>query len=69
MRTIAEFVTGLNGPVKKVDLLPYHTLGQAKYQALGRDYLWADHARLTEAEVEQLAGVVESYGLPVSVGG
>jgi pyruvate formate lyase activating enzyme len=66
---IAEFVVGLNGSVKKVDLLPYHTLGQAKYKALGRDYPWADHARLTEAEVERLVKVVESYGLPVSIGG
>jgi pyruvate formate lyase activating enzyme len=69
MRTIAEFVRELNGPVKKVDLLPYHTLGQAKYKALGRDYPWADHARLTDAEVERLVEAVESYGLPVSVGG
>ncbi len=69
LQAIAEFVVGLSGPVKKIDLLPYHTLGQAKYKALGRDYPWADHARLTDAEVEGLAEVVESFGLAVSVGG
>lgn len=69
VRTIAEFVLGLSGPIKKIDLLPYHTLGQAKYQALGRNYPWADHARLSEAEVERLATVVESFGLAVGIGG
>jgi pyruvate formate lyase activating enzyme len=59
----------LNGSVKGVDLLPYHPLGQAKYKALGRDYPWADRQRLTDDEVQTLVRVVESYGLPVSIGG
>jgi pyruvate formate lyase activating enzyme len=69
VRAIAEFVVGLSGSLKKVDLLPYHTLGKAKYKALGRDYPWAEHVRLTDAEVEALAEVVGSYGLSVRVGG
>ncbi len=69
VRAIAAFVRALDGPVKAVDLLPYHTLGQAKYQALGRDYPWQAHDRLTDDEVAVLAGVVGSVGLPVSIGG
>ena len=69
VQAIAEFVRALDGPVKAVDLLPYHTLGKAKYKALGRDYPWQAHDRLTDAEVEVLARVVESYGLPVTIGG
>lgn len=69
IRAIAEFVTELNGSIKGIDLLPYHTLGQNKYKALGREYPWADHERLTDEEVEALAREVESYGLPVGVGG
>lgn len=69
IRTIIEFVLTLGGPIKSVDLLPYHTLGKAKYKALGREYPWQDHSRLTEAEVAALAEIVESYGLPVSIGG
>ncbi len=69
IRAIAEFILGLNGSVKGVDLLPYHRLGQAKYKGLGRDYLWADHKRLTDDEVQTRVRVVESYGLPVSIGG
>ena len=69
VRAIAGFVLELGGSINAIDLLPYHTLGQAKYRALGREYPWAGHNRLTEAEVEALAGVVESCGLRVSIGG
>lgn len=65
---IAEFVRELGGP-NRLDLLPYHTLGQAKYAALGREYPHASQAHLAEAEVAELARLVESYGLAVTVGG
>ena len=35
---IAAYVRRLPGPVAGVDLLPYHSLGKAKYAALGRVY-------------------------------
>ncbi|MEW5956298.1 MAG: glycyl-radical enzyme activating protein [Chloroflexota bacterium] len=66
LRAIAEFVRGLNGSIMAVDLLPYHTLGKAKYKALGREYPWPADERLTGAEVQALAGVVELYGLAVN---
>ena len=69
VRAIAEFVRGLNGSIGSIDLLPYHTLGRAKYKALGREYPWEDHRRLTEAELEALVKMVEQYGLKVNVGG
>lgn len=69
LRAIAQFVLSLNGPVQHVDLLPYHTLGQAKYAALGRDYPWANQPRLTETEVAPLAKEIESHGLTVTIGG
>ena len=66
---IAAFVAALPGQVLGLDLLPYHTLGKAKYAALGREYLWQEHARLAQAEIDTLAGIVRAYGVPVSVGG
>lgn len=64
---IAEFVKELG--LTRLDLLPYHTLGRAKYEALGREYPWLEQPRLDEAEVAQLVQLVESVGLAVSVGG
>jgi pyruvate-formate lyase-activating enzyme len=55
--------------VKAVDVLPYHTLGKAKYKALGREYPWEDQNRLTDPEVEVLTELVASYGLRVKTGG
>ena len=69
VQAIAAFVKRLDGSVKAVDLLPYHTLGVAKYKALGREYPWQDHNRLTDPEVEALTELVASYGLRAKIGG
>jgi pyruvate formate lyase activating enzyme len=66
---IAEFVRELNGAIRAVALLPYHTLGRAKYPALAREYPWADAERLTEDQVAAFVRIVESYALTVNVGG
>ncbi len=66
---IADFVCGLPAPVQGVDLLPYHSMGKAKYAALGREYPWLDHERLSDAAVQELASTMAAHGLPVTVGG
>ena len=66
---IARFVASLPGPVRGVDVLPYHSLGKAKYAALGRDYLWQQFTGLTDEEVAALAGIFETAGIPVGIGG
>lgn len=67
--TIAEFVAALSGSVRGVDILPYHSLGRAKYAALGRDYPWQEFARLTDAEVEAFVAIFAAQGIAVGVGG
>lgn len=66
---IAALVRGLPAPVLGVDVLPYHTMGRAKYAALGRDYPWPEQKRLPAAEARRLAQIVAQSGLPVTVGG
>jgi pyruvate formate lyase activating enzyme len=70
---IAAFVLSLGRRVSEIDLLPYHTLGKAKYRALGRDYPWEDQPRLTDAEMLRLAELVMAQAAPaktlVRVGG
>ena len=67
VRSTAEFVANLDGAVRSVELLPYHTLGRAKYSALGRSYGWQDVEPLTDADVDAAATLIESYGLDVHV--
>jgi pyruvate formate lyase activating enzyme len=73
LSAIAAFVLSLGRRVSEINLLPYHTLGKSKYQALGRDYPWDDQPRLTDAEMQRLAAVVATEvapaGTPVRIGG
>jgi len=69
LSAIAAFIMQLDGLAKTLCLLPYHTLGKAKYQSLGRAYPWNGHERLSDGDVTRLAEVVKSYGLMVTIGG
>jgi pyruvate formate lyase activating enzyme len=69
MQAIARFVSELNGTSKSIDLLPYHSFGKAKYEALGRDYPWKIYEHLREEEVEAFAKVIEDWGITVNIGG
>lgn len=73
LTAIAAFVLSLGRRVSEINLLPYHTLGKSKYQALGRDYPWCDQPRLPDAEMQRLAAAVAAEvapaGLPVRIGG
>lgn len=54
---IARFADGLKG-VKKIHLLPYHRLGQDKYEGLGREYLMGDVLPPTNETMETLRQIV-----------
>ncbi len=69
LSAIADCVRALDGPPRPVHLLPYHTLGRAKYGALNRQYPWEGHDRLTDTQIAACRAVFDSCGLSVSVGG
>lgn len=69
LEAIARFAAQLDGLEKSVCLLPYHTLGRAKYTSLNRTYAWEGHERLTEHEIRTFAQLFASHGLTVSIGG
>jgi pyruvate formate lyase activating enzyme len=65
---IAGFVQGLQ-VVREVHVLAYHTLGRAKYRALGLPYELGQHPAMKHEEAEELAMVFREYGFEVLVGG
>ena len=77
LAAMADFLVGLDAPLPPVNLLPYHTLGQAKYGALGRDYPWRDQPRFVGAQaggqageqIEPLRAILTARGLTVRIGG
>lgn len=66
---IAEFAKTL-GRVEKIHLLPYHRLGQDKYEGLGRDYLMKDILPPKAEQMQKLLqAAIESSGLDCQIGG
>lgn len=56
--------------VKRIHLLPYHRLGQDKYEGLDREYLMEDIVPPKEELMEQLLRVAEeTSGLECQIGG
>ena len=68
LHMIAQHLMRIDGLEKSVGLLPYHTLGRAKYQALGREYDWAEQGRLNDVDIQSFVSIFESYGIAVSIG-
>ena len=66
IKALAEFMLGLG--LKRIDLLPYHSLGKIKYQRLGMEYKLSDLKPFAASEVAKIKADLESYGLQVGVG-
>lgn len=62
IRSIAEFAGGL-GNVLRVDVLPFHQLGQFKWKALGLDYKLTDTKPPAPELVESTCAVFRAAGL------
>ncbi len=69
IKAIASFAATLPG-VKKMHLLPYHRLGQDKYDRLGREYTMRDIVPMDQEYVEMLLDTaIKASGLNCQIGG
>ncbi len=69
IRQIAEFVKTLPN-ISALHLLPYHRMGEDKYEGLGRMYMLKDIKPMTDEYMEKLLEVAEKYsGVPCQIGG
>ena len=69
VESIARFASGLNG-VKKMHILPYHRLGQDKYEGLGREYLMGDAVPPTKEHMLKLQEAARKVsGIDCQIGG
>ena len=65
---IARFAASLPR-VKQIHLLPYHRLGQDKYEWLGREYTLAEILPPPDERMQALKRVAEATGLYCQIGG
>ena len=68
IRAIAEFAASLPG-VKKLHLLPYHRLGQGKYEGLDREYTMRGIEPMSKDYMEMLLEEAKKSGLYCQIGG
>lgn len=69
IKAIASFAATLPG-VRRLHLLPYHRLGQDKYDRLGREYTMRDIVPMEQEYVEMLLDTaVKASGLECQIGG
>ncbi len=66
VRSILEFACILKS-VAKVELLPFHRLGEPKYRKLGRSYAFERAQPPTDVCMQKLKQLVESFGLQAKV--
>ena len=63
---IGRFVATLDG-VERMEILPFHQMGKAKWAATGEPYLLGDTKAPTPELIARVKAQLESYGLPVKV--
>ena len=68
IRAIAKFAAALPS-VKEYHMLPYHRLGQDKYDKLGRNYSLKEILPPSEEKMKYLLSVAEESGLKCQIGG
>ncbi len=66
--SIANFTKSLE-TVRELHLLPYHRLGEPKYEGLGREYAMKDVGSIPAEHMERLKKTVEDTGLKCQIGG
>ena len=66
IRATAEFCRELGDAVTVVQLLPYHNLGVTKYLRIS-DKPVAEATPPSDAQMQKLKGIMEEYGLPVTI--
>lgn len=57
----AELLADLG--VKRVQLLPFHQLGERKYQLLGMDYAYAGQKQLHREDLQSYCGIFTRHGI------
>ena len=68
LKATAEFARSLPGG-SRIDILPYHRLGEPKYQRLGKDYALKGAPALASETVARARDILAAQGLEVAVGG
>tara|TARA_B110000037_G_C17102422_1_gene498558 strand:- start:481 stop:1041 length:561 start_codon:yes stop_codon:yes gene_type:complete len=62
MHGLAQFVSTLNN-VERLEILPFHKMGEAKYKELGLDYKLTDTPSPSSKEIVAARALFQGYGI------
>lgn len=68
LEATARFVASIPA-VRRLDLLPYHSIGAAKFRRLGREYLLGQVEPPSAARMASLADLFQTFGISAHIGG
>jgi pyruvate formate lyase activating enzyme len=69
IRELGRFIQHRLPRVRRVDLLPYHSMGESKTLKLGKTYTLSGLRNLSREEVDGARNLLQDFGLEVSIGG
>ncbi len=58
---LGQFIKGMDN-IEKVELLPYHQLGEHKWEALGYEYELKDVGTPSKEMMDNVKNIIASYG-------
>ena len=65
----AKFIKSLKKPPLLVNILPYHSIAQKKYEKLGRLHEFVKLEEPTKKEQQRVIDIFDSYGIKAIIGG
>ncbi len=66
---LARYIKAKLPGVTRVDLLPYHSMGESKCERIGKLYPFKSGAEINSENVQRIYELLSSQGLDVSIGG
>ncbi len=69
IRDLATFIQQKLPKVRRIDILPYHSMGESKMVQLGRTYTLSGLRTLTREEIQRTEELLQSFGFETVRGG
>lgn len=69
MEEMGRFIAENMPEVNKVNILPYHSVGESKSTRIGKEYAFKQKGTIDDFKIRQCKEILESFYLQVSVGG
>ena len=67
LESLFEWISSMG--IQRVDVLPFHRLGESKYRKLNREYVYRDYASMSKDCLHKFIEIGKKYQLLVKIGG